>query len=233
MGSAIVVGISRENIAKLVLTLVAMEVALALAYFLAMSVGKNSAIMLLFNLNGEKTIPCWFSAMQLMVIGLVFLFSKSWGKIDQIKNSGFLLLVGLGFLFLSMDEATGFHQVMNARLRQFEWSPRLFSGNHGIWMPIYFGIAIVVAGAGFRTVISIARVYPFQFLVLVAGFIVFVIGGVGMQAINFLFLDAYKGTFVYSLEIIFEEILEMLGASIMLYGALGCVFESSSTQAVN
>jgi hypothetical protein len=62
---------------------------------------------------------------------------------------------------------------------------------------------------------------------MVSGFVIFAAGAIGMQAINYLYLGDYKRTYLYTLEIVFEEFFEMIGASIVLTGALMCSLQNS------
>ena len=72
-------------------------------YFLGVFLKMPSAINILFNLDREATIPAWFSSAQLLLIGILFIFSNNWAQINRIVNPEFLLIVGISFVYLSMD----------------------------------------------------------------------------------------------------------------------------------
>ena len=63
-----------------------------------------------FDLNGETNLPSWYSAAQLALIGgLLIVFAAS--ELRRGRRAAWsVMLGGLGFLFLSLDETTSIHE---------------------------------------------------------------------------------------------------------------------------
>ncbi|MFQ5644127.1 MAG: hypothetical protein ACE5FQ_10595 [Thiogranum sp.] len=210
-----------EDANRLLVALISFEVSLAAIFALDVISLIPSVFHKPFDLDGEGTIPAWFSSMQLFVIGILFLFSRHWPQTHQIVKPGFLRVIGIGFVFLSMDEAASIHERITALLKHIEWVPR-FEGGHGIWIPVYLSIAVVLLGIGRRTIISMLNTYPRQMLIMFFGVVLFIIGGIGMEIISYWYLRGTGLTLLYKAEVAIEEFLEMSGASIVLYGAILC-----------
>lgn len=184
-------------------------------------------LTLTFDLGKEASIPAWFSSMQLFLIGILFLFSKNWPKIHCIAAPYFLLFVGAGFIFLSMDEAAALHEKITAALKHIEWVPR-FKGDHGIWIPAYFSMAIAMAVIGRRTIISGFKVYPRQAIIMLSGTIILLTGAVGLEIISYQYLRGSEYSYLYEVEVMVEEFFEMVGASLILYGTILCAHSQHS-----
>ncbi|MHA6247757.1 hypothetical protein ACXYMU_07465 [Pontibacter sp. CAU 1760] len=175
----------------------------------------------LFDLDGEGTIPAWFSAIQLFTVGLVFLSSSQWTKISLITNSWFLNLAGLGFIFLSMDESAGIHERITGLLEDEHWAPK-FEGEYGTWIYVYALIAVMLVGLGIRTILSFFKAYPTQSLILALGMTMFLAGGVGLEIISYWYLRGTESVLYYKIEVALEELLEMAGITVVLFGGIHC-----------
>jgi len=206
---------------RLLFALILFEMCLTLIYSMDIYLGMPRPIHRLFNLDGEATIPAWFSSVQLLLIGILFLFSAHWPKRYLIVNPGFLLVVGIAFVFLSMDETAVFHEKITGILNRIKWVPR-FKGGHGIWILIYFLIAVMIAITGRHTIKSMLNAYPRQVLIMFSGLIVLLIGAVGMEIIMYFYLQGMERQLLYKVEVALEEFFEMAGASIVLYGVILC-----------
>ena len=216
MNDGIFLRFTQKDAYKLLLILLGFEVFLVIAYILDGFSPVETPLRKLFNLDAEATLTSWFSALQLGLVGIVFLITWLGARKTQIESRLYLLLIGLGFLFLSMDEAAEFHEKLTRVLRHVEWLPQM-SG--GIWIPIYFAIALVLGITVRRSLILMWKTYPREVLIMAGGFTIILIGGVGLEILTHMF---WKGQdpFMYKLEVIFEEFFEMAGASILLYGTL-------------
>jgi len=206
---------------RLLFALIFFEICLILIFALDVLSQIPLPIHKLFNLDGEATIPAWFSSIQLFLIGVLFLFSGNWPQKHRIVTPGWLLLIGMGFIFLSADEAAQIHEKVTSFLKHVEWMPR-FKGNHGIWIPVYFSIAVVLAVLGRHTINSALKAYPRQAIIILSGFAVLLIGAVGMEIISYWYLRGTEYSFLYKVEVALEEFFEMAGASIILYGTILC-----------
>lgn len=169
-----------------------------------------------FDLDGEATIPAWFSSMQLSIIALVFLL-----KARQPSSETVLLTVlGLGFLFLSADEAATIHESINPILAwRVEWLPR-FRFNHGIWIFLYLAAAVAALLPLRRQLVALWLAYRFEASLMMTGLALFVAGGIGLEIVAYQFLGATLTPRLYPIEVAAEEFLEMSGMSVVLFGAL-------------
>ena len=206
---------------KLLLGLILFEVFLSLVFALDIVLETSWQGPRIFDLDGEATIPAWFSSLQLFLIGVLFLFSRNWPQINRVFAPNVLLLVGCGFVFLSMDEAASFHEGITYNLDHIDWIPK-FKGGHGIWIPIYLIMALVLVAASVRTIKSVFQVYSRQATIMLSGALVFLAGAVGLEIIGYQYVRGSEYSHLYEIEVLLEELLEMVGASIILYGTVLC-----------
>jgi len=219
---------THKDARKLVISLILFEVFLAVVYLIEIE-RISWTIGSMFNLDGETTIPAWFSSMQLLLIGILFLSSGSWPQRHLIVFPHFLFIVGIGFIFLSMDEAATIHEKINHILKSIEWIPS-FKGGHGIWILVYLSIAIALSVIGGRTIISFFKVYSRYAVIMLLGATIFLIGAVGLEIISYQYLRVAEHSHIYKLEVALEELFEMAGASIILYGTILCAHSEHSTR---
>ncbi|MCJ8167050.1 hypothetical protein MKJ04_19565 [Pontibacter sp. E15-1] len=221
MGPGVYINLTKKHAVTLLITLLLFEIIFAVVFLAGPVLGLPDYLIRLFDLDGEANIPAWFSSTQLFVVGALFLLSPNWHKASQLANPWFLLLVGLGFVFLSLDESAVIHERVTKALKDNEWAPR-FKGGHGIWISIYFSFATLIVLVGVRTILSFFKVYPIQSVILAAGLACFLIGGVGMEVLSYWYLRTAENAQLYSIEVVIEEFLEMAGISTILYGSLLC-----------
>jgi hypothetical protein len=213
---------------KLLYAFIIFEIFLVIIFILDIFLGFPQPLHKLFDLNGESTLPAWFSSMQLFLIGILFLYSGYRHQKIQVITPRFLLLIGIGFIFLSMDESAVFHERTTQTLRHIEWIPR-FKGNHGIWIPIYSIITSTIVLTNYRPIFSMWKAYPRQLLIMFIGVITFILGAVGMEIYSYWYLMGIN-PLLYKVEVACEEFFEMLGASIILYGAI--IFAAQSSELI-
>jgi hypothetical protein len=126
-----------------------------------------------------------------------------------------------------MDEAAGLHE------RIGRWSEALIGGREtmilpktGIWMFLFgipFVIAIVASLRKLNSVLAESKGAARRFA---AGFVVLLTGAVGLEILSN-FVD--PGTFVAMLQVATEELVEMIGGSILLWAGYTLIRTHSST----
>jgi hypothetical protein len=172
----------------------------------------------LIDLDRETAVGTWFSSTQLFVIGALFIGMR---LLVGRKSVGRLyLMLGLGFVFLSMDETAAFHEKITGVLKRFDWAPRV-AGNHGLWIPVY-SLTVACLLLYFSKPIGIVvRRFPRQVGVFFGGALLMVFGGV------FLELLGYYHVFdnIPEIGIALEELGEMAGESLMILGAATCYLQ--------
>lgn len=204
---------------RLLVTLVTGNVALVAVYVLDIVLDQpNWTVHVLFNLDGEGTIPAWYSSAQLLIAGWLFAVAPSADPPLSIPRA-FLALVAIGFSFLSMDEIVGVHESITRSFRDVEALPR-FSGNHGIWIPFYLGVGglFAVATAGYW--LRLWRIERRGMVMFGTGIALLLGGAVGVEAASY---EEWRGLVhrrPYLWTVGVEEFLEMCGASCLLAAAL-------------
>jgi hypothetical protein len=209
------------NPKKILLCSVFFEIILAGLYLIDSFLLPNITLEI-FDLDGEANIPAWFSSVQLLLIGAVFFIKHlQTGKRDY-SNPIFFLIICLGFVFLSVDEMASIHEKINSFLKGFEFLPR-FKGNHGIWIICYLIIAIILFVSTYSSIIEMWRLHKFETTMLITGMGLLQFGAVFLEIIHYEFLVRDLTSTSHLLEVTFEEFFEMLGGSIMLFGALNLI----------
>jgi hypothetical protein len=208
-----------DDARRLLFFLLSAEALLVIGYCIVWIIApgfKWGPISSLLDLDRESSIPTWFSSMQLFAVGLVLILQARVAKDLKI----YLFVLGIGFFFLSMDEAAAIHEklIEVAKKLDLQWFLRLtFMGNHRAWMVPYVLVGVAVLLAGYRSVLLIWRNFHREALWVAFGLAIFLLGGIGLEELSFEFQPAGSELY-YNLAVAAEESLEMVGASFMLYG---------------
>lgn len=206
-------------IKRLALSLLAADGALVAIYLLHIASGEMSWLLrTFFDLNGEGTIPAWYTSAQLLLAGALLVYAGCSDRSDPGVASWFVVLLGAGLCFLSADEVVGIHETITVVLRDVEALPR-FSGDHGIWIPIYLLAGVAFVAATLPQWRRLARADRPATLWLVGGILLLLLGAVGLEIIGYGDLRQPEYRRLYTLLIAAEEGLEMTGASAILVGA--------------
>jgi len=205
---------------RIVLVLVAIETVFVITTVARLWVEPSLATFLRpLDLDQELSVPTWFSSGQLLVIGLlVWLSGTLAGDGCQPSRRAFAL-VGLSFIYLSMDETAGIHEAATRFLDDYPWAPR-FSQDNGIWIFVYLAILLALIGLLWQDFLAAFRDLRGPFTIIVGGFCLFVLGGVVVEALHYELVDAGTPDGWAVAQYAVEEFLEMLGGTIMLYGAM-------------
>lgn len=216
------INVNKHMLFKLFIGLVLIEITFVIGYFAAAVIPINK-LYKIFNLDGESTIPSWFSSMQLFLIGLIF-----WTKSIQPNNFPFIppiffRAVGAGFIYLSADEACQFHEKIGNTLRVIDNGtnviPHFEGGNgHGFWLLPYFLIVISLVLIFVKDIIAFFKYYKHSAIVMICGLSISILGAVGFEIIGYGLRDSNQ-FLPYIFEVAAEEFFEMLGFSLFLYGA--------------
>jgi hypothetical protein len=223
---------SPDDAKHLLLFLLGFEVLLVLGFCIVWIIApgfKWGPISPLLDVDREASIPTWFSTIQLFAIGLLLLVQAKAAKQLRI----YLFILGLGFLFLSVDEAAAIHEkVIDAAKRlKAGWLLRLtFNGSHGAWMVPYVFVGLVSLFVGYRPLLFIWRSFRREAALVAIGLVLFGLGGIGLEILSFEFEGAASDT-AYNWTVAGEEFLEMAGMSIVLYGfmLLGIKMQTSNS----
>lgn len=169
------------------------------------------------DLGDDTSLPAWFSSVQLFLVGVVLLVAALNNGRPHVVRPSFLAAAGLVFVFLSADEGARIHEKITevARAGRVDWL--LIRGAYGAWIMVYLAAGALLLAAGRRSLLALWRHLHPEMQVAVAGALVFVTGGIGVELIGFYLAP---GSTPYKVATAVEEFLEMAGVSVMLYAAL-------------
>jgi hypothetical protein len=208
---------------------------LAIAYALTADLPKTPTakpLTFLFGLNGEGNIPAWFSGAQLLLIGLAFLVLASWifqsdERIAALRRLFFT--VGLAFVYLSADEVGQVHEKMSAVAQS--WHPlylfeiRLLAAIgfkrrklHGgsIWIPLFAIVGLILLIWLWPQIKKAWKLWRKEILLLALGFAILALGATVVETVGNLLHSSIER----EVQVGIEEMLELVGASVMLYAAM-------------
>lgn len=215
----IVFHLTRKSASEIFRAFVALEFLLVGLYVFTTSFQAHIRLRHIFDLDREGNISSWFSSSQLLLAGIVFLIVSRAPAARAIYSPAFFLLFGLSFVFLSMDEAAGIHEMLSAVLQRVEFLPR-FADGHGIWIALYAVAGVAVALITFRSMKTFLQNCRSEFLLLVGGLALFIAGGVGLEILSYSIARDGTNFQLHRAQVAFEELLEMFGVSLVLYSAL-------------
>ena len=174
------------------------------------------ALRQLFRLNAEGNISSWYATALLLGCALLLAciaggtatarmpFARHWWGLAAI------------FVFLSLDEAISIHE-------SFDGWAQTALGTRGLllyaWAIPYALFALAVALAYLRLLLSLPRTIRLVFLLAGA---VYVGGAVGFEPIQgyITTIQGRQGGVAHAATVAVEEVLEMLGAVLFIYGLL-------------
>lgn len=218
-----------KHAAQILIWLIIIELVFCLVYFIDfLSVEPNWRIHEWFNLDEEANIPTWFSIIQLFMVGLIAIATAQSEHYRRPPSKWGLTLFGFGFIYLSLDEGAVFHEKFTYEFHNHPWVP-YFDGVHGIWITIYMGVAIVVLLILGRDLWAICRTLPRESLIFSLGMVLFLAGTGGSETITYFYIDK-SNIWIYTMEVMIEEFLEMIGASILFYSVLCASIKKTEPQ---
>lgn len=184
----------------------------------------NPHIFKLINLDGEASLSSWFSASQLLLTGTVFVVA-AYTRSNKSVGSLFLAMCALAFFFLSADEAASIHEKVTMIFKGVHFLPR-FSGNHGVWIPIYLlagGLFVITTHRSWLNLWRDRREGTTVFLVGVA---LFVFGAVALEIVSYSGLRDISNRNYYLYQVFFEEACELAGVTTILIGTIRMLFDA-------
>ncbi|MCU0352845.1 MAG: hypothetical protein MUD08_03755 [Cytophagales bacterium] len=176
----------------------------------------------LFDIDGENTIPAYFSTLLLLtsavLLFLIFYVKRKGFK--PVHYQGHWLGMSVVFLYLSADEALSLHENL------IGITQKIAGSNTGIfslaWV-IPFGLFVVFfATAYLRFLWHLSAKVRLQFIL--AG-IVYVSGALGMEVVGGYYIEKNGWTLTTHFLLTVEELLEMLGIIIFIRILLGYISE--------
>lgn len=219
-----VITFRKQEARRLLVYLIAADVLFAALYLLVhilMPEVRWGPFYGLLDLDSEVSIPTWFSSLQLFVIGAALFAIARFGA----KHKWFLQLGAVVLVGASIDEAAGVHEKITETVNNLgiEVLQAVMIEGHGAWIVPYLAIGLVLLLVCARPTLDIMRSHRGPALLVIGGASIFVLGAVGLEILSYFLRDG--ADLMYSLEVAAEEFLEMIGATLVLYGVISYGFE--------
>jgi hypothetical protein len=169
----------------------------------------------IFALDAERNVPTYFSTILLFIASalLALIATQKRRSGDRFRRhwAGLSLI----FLYLSMDEMIGFHEMTSSRIERVVHTSGMFYFASTVFTS---ALVLLVAVAYLRFLLKLPRRMAMLFFVSA---VLYVGGGLGMEMVGAL-LDQSLGTssVYYALSTTVEETLEMCGAILFIYSLL-------------
>jgi hypothetical protein len=161
----------------------------------------------IFSLDGERNLPTAFNVFLLLANASLLLLITACVAQKKLMQAAPWLILALGFLFMSMDEAWTIHEDLIGPVRQ-QLGGKHMGLLYNAW--IIPGIAIVaLLGLSYiRFLVSLPRATRIGFIISA---FVYLSGALGMEALDGDYFEAHGNDFIYKMYTIVEEGLEMAG----------------------
>ena len=174
-------------------------------YRLANGIGQGSLGLEWINLDRESSLPSWFSSSLLLITALLMLWAAFGDRAAGHRTSAGWTVLAVGFVYLSLDEATGIHETFAAigSVAADVWP--IFTSR---WLII--GVPAVLA-AGILFTPFLRRLPRRTAVRLMIAGIVYVGGAVGMEMLNGAVFAERAGYELWIALICLEESLEVAG----------------------
>lgn len=168
----------------------------------------------LFDFNFERNLPTYYSALVILLNGILLLIIAFHTRQKKLKFKPWLGL-GVVFVFLSLDEMLSIHEQLWMPTQQLLNTTGFF---YFAWYIPYGILLLILLLMYIKFLLNLPK-RTLQMFVL-AG-LVFVLGAIGFEAISGKVSELHgQGNLLYSLWYSIEELFEMIGMLIFLYALL-------------
>lgn len=172
---------------------------------------------LLTNVDSERSFPTAYSVLALFVSALIQGLIAIHPALAPARQRRGWKILGAIFLYLSLDELLGFHELAIDPLRTHFHLDGIFYFAWTLPAIALFGIFLLTF---FRFWLALP---PRIRLLFLAAAMVFVGGAVGTEMVNGYYLSQAGPTLVYALLQHLEEFCEMTGIAIFIYALLSYI----------
>jgi len=170
-------------------------------------------------LGYDDNLSAWYSSMLLTIAGLLAYECSMHAKRKNIKGSLSLLLFAGLLLFMSADELARFHEILGGYAANYFGISTQDFAKHSAWVWVG-GPLIIAIFLGFIFLLKkVFSLVPGSMVFLITGFSLIILGGVFAEStINFLNQEELK--WVWDIEVVLEESLEMTGTIFISYALI-------------
>ncbi len=192
-------------------------ITLAVLNFLDYLLGKPFwGITRMIHLGYDDNFSAWYSSMLFVIAGLASYNCFIIARKEQIKDGIWLLFFSILLFILSADEISRFHEILGGYLSTWMGVSDKEYAQHSSWVWVGGPIVIAVFSAFAWRLKNLVLIVPKSMFFLVIGFVTIILGGVVLEStINFLNHEDLQ--WIWDIEVIFEETLEMVGTLFIAY----------------
>jgi hypothetical protein len=199
-------------LAVIAFVLLLADIALQLSKFL---LGHDSlrGLVRLFDLDDERNVPTFFSALLMIIAASLLAIIARLSAQQKSRDASKWIILSLGFLYISYDDAFMLHEKLNAPLRAL-LGPDLGFFYHTWVIP---GIALVLALGLFfgRFLMNLPGATRLRFLLAAT---VYLVGAIGFEMIGGNYRESHGvDNLAYKLIASVEEVLEMTGLILFIH----------------
>lgn len=216
VGSLIVIKIKR--VAKfLITTIVVLAIASLAGQLIKYTTGHDSVFGLvsMFDLDKELSIPSFFSAIQLFIVGMLLIYIYFLRKEKEESDVLYWKWLSFIFVFLSIDEACSIHELLNK-------PTEILLNTSGVFKypwTITYGAGLILFGCCFFKFITNLDKKTRYWMFL--AFLIYVGGAIGMEMVSGLHTEIVgRENIIHSFITTMEETLEMIGVTVFLLALL-------------
>ncbi len=187
---------------NLLFALIGVEALLAVLHFLTFNSDLPPFLRWFFDMDQELNLPTVFSSLQLFIIFAVALIN-AWATPGLKRwQRAYWVLLALVFLYFSIDEFYEFHETFGSRVPTEAWR-----------IPYMIGGLVLLAISGLAFWFGFRGEFTF-FVLLFVGLAVMAVSGIGIEefVLRGFVVSSQSATWMY----LFEELFEMVGATIVL-----------------
>lgn len=177
--------------------------------------GRLLGFVEMFRMQSERNVPTFFSGMLLAWAGCLLVFI-GWATAKAgARYRWHWVVLGLMFWYLSLDEITSLHEHYSLGNRL-----PIFSGLVYKWVITGTLLVLIVVAGFFR---FWWQLEPRARLGFAVSAVVFVVGAIGFETLSGFYAKSYGEDFGFSVLIVFEEGMEMIGVAIFIVVLLGVI----------
>jgi hypothetical protein len=184
--------------------------------------GYDLGFVRLFDLEGEGNLPAWYSSFLLLLSSVLLGIIGLNRKREANPYGWYWLALAFIFLYLSMDEGAGIHEMADPLIRRLlnaigslDFVLRVIGT---AWLLAGIPFAVIVFLVFWRFLLHLPIATRVQFLI--AGGL-YIGGAIGIEVVEGHYKALHGGhTLTYEILVAFEEGLEMVGLVVFLYTLL-------------
>ena len=181
--------------------------------------GRHRLLVLLslLNLDSESSVATWYSILTLAASSILLIAIYRHHSMKPSRFSGYWLVLGFIFLFLSVDEACSIHEKITKGFLSYGIR---FGLVHGQWAVVYGTLMLVLFLFLLPFLNYLNPSLKIRFFVAGA---IFISGAIGMNILGGFF--RHWGNLVYHIFTGMEEVLEMIGIALFIRALLLYIHE--------